>query len=214
MRTTVLVLLACFTPAALAAYKCVDEKGVTRIGDTPPPECANVVMYETSRSGMVIKKIDPTPTAEQVRQRKEEAERRAAAEKLAAEQKRKDTALLNSFTAASEFDLTRDRQIEPIKGRIKLARERIEDIDKRRKAIHEDMEFYKAGKRRAAGAKPGEPPPLLVDEDERLVAEKKSLESTVARAEKEIEQLKARFEVDKKRWIALKAEQGKLEAKK
>ena len=210
MKRTCLLLIACFAPTAFAAYKCVDEKGVTRIGDTPPPECANVVMYETSRSGTVIKKIDPTPTAEQLKQRKEETDRKLAADKAAAEQKRKDMALLNTFSAEREFDVTRDRQIEPIQGRIKQAGERIAAIEKRQQAIDAEMEFYKAGKKKAAGAKAAEPPPMLVSEHERLLAEKKTLESLIANGQKEIEQLRARYDVDKKRWVSLKANEGKL----
>ena len=210
MKRIGLLLIACFAPAALAAYKCVDEKGVTRVGDTPPPECANVVMYETSRSGQVIKKIDPTPTPDQLKARKEEADKKAATDKAAAEQKRKDMALLNTFSAEKEFDVTRDRQIEPITGRMKQATERIAAIEKRQKAIDEEMEFYKAGKKKAAGAKAAEPPHMLVSENERLLNEKKQLQSSLASGEKEIEQIKVRFDVDKKRWVALKAAEGKL----
>ena len=212
MKRIVLLSLACFAPAAFATFKCVDEKGVTRIGDTPPPECANVVMYEISRSGQVLKKIDPTPTADQLKLRKEEADRKAAADKVAAEQKRKDMALLNTFSAEKEFDVVRDRQIEPIQGRIKQANERIGAIDKRRKAIDEEMEFYKAGKKKAAGAKPAEPPHMLVSENERLLHEKETLEKNIASGHKEIEALKVRFDVDKKRWLALKANEGKAPA--
>ena len=210
MKRIGLLLIACFTPAAFAAYKCVDEKGITRIGDTPPPECANVVMYETSRTGTVIKKIEPTPTADQLKGRKEEADKKAVADKAAAEQKRKDMALLNTFSAEKEFDVTRDRQIEPIQGRMKQAAERIAKIDARQKAIDEEMEFYKAGKKKAAGAKAAEPPHMLVAEHERLVQEKKNLEDSIAKGEKEIEALKVRYDTDKKRWVALKAAEGKL----
>ena len=202
------VLLA---PAAGAAYRCVDEKGVTRIGDTPPPECANVVMYEISRTGSVLKKIDPTPTAEQLKVRAEEAERKKIADKAAAEQKRKDMALLNTFSGEKEFDVVRDRQIEPIMGRMRQARERIAVIEKRQQGIDEEMEFYKAGKRKAADAKPVEPPHLLVSENERLLHEKMTLQHSIATGEKEIAHLKARFEVDKKRWLALKANEGKID---
>ena len=212
MKRTCLLLIAIFAPAAGAAYKCVDEKGITRIGDTPPPECANVIMYETSRSGAILKKIDPTPTAEQVKQRREEADRKSAADKVAAEQRRKDMALLNTFSAEKEFDVTRDRQIEPIQGRMRQAQERIAGIEKRQKAIDEEMEFYKAGKKKAAGAKALEPPHMLVSENERLLNEKKQLQASIANGEKEIEQLKVRYDVDKKRWATLKAGEGKLPA--
>jgi hypothetical protein len=210
MRRICLLLVACLAPAAFAAYRCVDEKGITRIGDTPPLECANVVMYEISRTGSVLKKIDPTPTPEQLKTRKDEADKKAAADKVAAEQKRKDMALLNTFSAEKEFDVTRDRQIEPIQGRIRQANERIARIEARQKAIDEEMEFYKAGKKKAAGAKALEPPHLLVSENERLLHEKKALEDSIAKGEKEIEALKVRYDTDKKRWVTLKSSEGKL----
>ena len=64
MKKFCLLLVALFAPAAGATYKCTDEKGVTHIGDTPPAGCGTVVMYEVSASGMVLRKIDPTPTPE------------------------------------------------------------------------------------------------------------------------------------------------------
>jgi len=70
-----LILALLLAPAANAAYKCKDEKGVTHIGDTPPAGCANVVMYEVSRSGTILRKIDPTPTGEQLRAKVEEEAR-------------------------------------------------------------------------------------------------------------------------------------------
>ncbi len=48
-----LILAMLAAPAAHAAYKCKDERGITHIGDTPPAACANVVMYEITRSGTV-----------------------------------------------------------------------------------------------------------------------------------------------------------------
>ena len=55
-----------FAPAAFGAFKCVDEKGITRIGDTPPDECAKVPMQEVTRSGTVLRTIAPSLTQEQV----------------------------------------------------------------------------------------------------------------------------------------------------
>jgi len=65
MKTYGLILLAAASllaaPIAGAAYKCVNEKGITLIGDTPPEGCEHVEMYEMSATGHVIRKIDPTP---------------------------------------------------------------------------------------------------------------------------------------------------------
>ena len=50
MKKTVLcILLAAAAPAAFATYKCVDEKGITRIGETPPDE-----LYAGIASGLLL----------------------------------------------------------------------------------------------------------------------------------------------------------------
>ena len=89
-RTLVLLVLpaALAAPWVHAAWKCVDDKGVTHIGDTPPPGCANVVMYEVTNSGKVLRKLDPTPTEAQLRARQEEYERAKMAIRDEADQKR------------------------------------------------------------------------------------------------------------------------------
>ena len=204
-RLTVLVA-ALYLPLAGAAYKCVDEKGVTHIGDTPPAACANVMLYEVKPSGAVIRRIEPTPTPEQLRVLKEESERKREADKVVAEQKRKDLALLNTYSSERDFDVALDRNIEPIRGRIANAQDRIKVIGDREVKIADEMEFYKAGKSKAhkKGTEADAPPPMLVHEQERLTAEKQSLNASIVSQEKEIVALRARFEADKKRWMELK----------
>ena len=114
MKKWIVLVLALHAPAAMAVYKCVDEQGRTLIGDVPPAGCAKVEMYEVSPSGTVLRKIDPTPTPEQLKLRLEEQVRRKEAERAAAEQRRKDLALLNTFDSEQEIDVARDRNIEPI----------------------------------------------------------------------------------------------------
>jgi len=202
-RTLVLLVLpaALAAPWAHAAWKCVDEKGVTHIGDTPPPGCANVVMYEVTNSGKVLRKLDPTPTEAQLRARQEEYERAKMAIRDEADQKRKDLALINTFSTEREFDVVRDRNIEPLKSRINMAQERIKAIDKRQKELEDELEFYKAGKSKA---KTKEAPPQLTGDLIRLKTERTTLENSMVNSEKEIETLKVKFDADKRRWVALK----------
>ena len=202
-RKLLALLALAFASPAFAAFKCVDEKGVTRIGETPPEECGNVVMYEISRSGQVLRKIDPSLTEAEVKARKDEVERRKEADKASAEQRRKDEALLNTYASEREIDMTRDRNIEPINGRIKVAKERIVAVDKRVTQLEEEMEFYKAGKSKAAKGR--EAPQNLVHDLERLKKEKVVLEKSIAGYEKEIEVMRGKYDTDKQRWIALKA---------
>lgn len=205
MTTRKLCLLAALTLAATsatAAYRCVDEKGRTHIGDTPPPACANVVMYETKKGGAVIRTIQPTMSEEQSKAKQEAEEKAKAAEKVAAEQKRKDTALLSTYANEKEFETARDRNIEPLKGRINLSQDRMKEIDKRVKVVKEEMEFYTAGKKKSG--KKDDTSVAMGKELDRLADEKKNIEKSIAGYEKEIAELRVKFDADKRRWLELK----------
>lgn len=210
MKTTVRILYLAttivFASSAGAAYRCVDEKGLTHVGDTPPDQCANVVMYEVTRTGSVIRKIDPSLTTEQAKARVDADERKKESDKLANEQKRKDLALLATYSSESEFDVVRDRSIQPILARIKVAQERLPAVDKRTKELGDELEFYKAGKStKSTSGKKVEAPAMITSELERLRSEKLALAKNVADSEREIAAMRARFDVDKKRWVALKS---------
>jgi predicted RNase H-like nuclease (RuvC/YqgF family) len=139
---------------------------------------------------------------------REERERKKKEERVAAEQRRKDLALLNTYSSASEFDVARDRNIEPVEGRITAAGERIKELDQREAQIAARIEGYedKTGK----DGKPVEPPAWLTDDLGRVRSEKVSLGAAIERYRKEIEDLRKRFDTDKRRWIALKAAGGSL----
>jgi hypothetical protein len=211
-----LVLALALCAPAHAAYRCVDEKGRTHIGDTPPAGCANVVMYEVTRGGTIIRKIDPTMTEEQARAKAEAEEKAKLERKAAAEQKRKDVALLSTYANEKEFDVARDRNIEPLKQRIAQSEQRSKEIDKRAKQVKEEMEFYTAGKRKSDKGKDQAAP--MASELARLDEEKKQIDRNIEGYNREIAEIREKFDVDKRRWIALKhgtpkAESAATEAK-
>jgi len=195
------LLIVLYAPFAAAVYKCVDEKGNALFGDVPPAGCGNVPIYEVNKSGTVVRKIEPTPTPEQVKERQEEQARRKKAEALAAEQKRQDMALLNSYTSAIEFDVARDRNVEPVQGRIAGAQERLKELDQNEKQLRETGEHYR---------KEGEMPAWIMANLDNIGHERKTLKAAIAQYGKEIDTLRAKYESDKKRWIALKANAGRL----
>ena len=211
MRKTCLLIITLAATHAGAAYKCVDEKGKTHIGDTPPPGCANVAMQEVSRSGTVLRTIEPSMTPEQLKAKEEAAAKKLEADKIAAEQKRKDTALLQTFSSEKEFDVVRDRNIEPLMARIKTGQERLKATDKRTAELDDEMEFYKAGKS-GKGKKEKEAPKQLIEEVDRLKAEKIGIAKSIAASEKEIEETRVKFDTDKRRWVALKSGVKTIEA--
>ena len=197
MRKLAIVVVAfLFGPSAWAAYKCVDEKGKSHFEDTPPPACANVVIYETSPSGAVVRKIEPSRTTEQGKQ----AEMDKDAGRRAADQKRRDRALLDSYTSESEFDIARDRNLDIIKSRLEAAKIRFALVDKRFGEVERGIEGYKKAKQKA-------PAPLEAD-FESLQAERTSLTASIARMEKEVEHTRTQFDADKSRWLELRKVSG------
>lgn len=199
------LLIVLYAPFAAAVFKCVDEKGNALFGDVPPAGCGNVPIYEVSPSGTILRKIEPTPTPQQAKERQEEQARRKKAELAAAEQKRQDMALLNSYTSAVEFDVARDRNIEPVQGRIAGAQERLKELDNNEKQLQETGEHYRTSKEGS-----GEVPAWVTANIERIAKERKSLQAAIAQYTREIEGLRAKYEGDKKRWIALKAGAGRI----
>ncbi len=200
-RTLLLAALVA-APAVQAAYKCRDEKGITHIGDTPPAGCANVVMYEISRSGNVLRTIEPTLTPEQVKAKREAEERAKEAAKAADEQRRKDIALLSTYSSEKDFDTTRDVNLKPVESRQRSAKERLQAVEKRLKELDNEMEFYKAGKSKTA--KTREAPPQLVSDLERTRTEKATLEKSLVGLDREMAEIRAKADTDKRRWVELK----------
>jgi hypothetical protein len=200
-RTWIVIATALWAGSAGAAYKCVDAKGITHIGDTPPPGCATVMMYEVTPTGKVIRAIEPTPTPEQAKALAAEAAKKREADAKAAEMKRRDVALLSTFGSEKEFDVARERNIEPIKARIGTAQDRMQAVDTRQKALEEEMEFYKSGKSKGKGK---EAPATMTEELARLQKERAALQASITGYEKEIEQVRVKFDGDKKRWVELK----------
>jgi len=206
-KTLALLLIALYAPFAAAVYRCVDEKGRTLFGDTPPAGCGNVPIYEVTPSGAVIRRIDPTPTPQQLELQRVERERLRKEQAIAAEQKRKDMALLNTYDSADEFDVARDRNIEPVNGRIRAAQERLKELASREQQIGEQMKSY------APSAKEGQEtdaPAWLVANLEQVRAEKKLVTGAIVHYRQEVDELRARYDGDKKRWLALKAAGGSL----
>ena len=212
-RLLILAMLA--VPAAQAAYKCKDEKGITHIGDTPPAGCANVTMYEVSRSGTVLRTIEPTLTPEQIKAKQEEAARKVEADKAAAEQRRKDLALLATYSSEKDIDMSRDLNLKPIEGRQKSAQDRIAAVDKRLAELEGEMEFYQAGagKKKGDGKAAKPPPAQLVADLDRTKNEKVALARSIQEYEKEMQQVRDRYAADKKRWVELRTlkSEGKLD---
>lgn len=115
-------------------------------GDKVPPEYAGGATKELDKQGNVRKTGE---SAEELAKRKvaekEQAAAKAEETRRLTEQKRQDTALLNTFSSEKEIDLKHDREITALNnfitqqnGALKGATERLADAKKRAADVEKD----------------------------------------------------------------------------
>jgi hypothetical protein len=117
-----------------------DKSGkVMGCGDTVPPEYRDNATKELDNQGTTRKTGESAAEAEARRaQEQARAKEKAEEERRVADQKRKDSALLNTYTNEKEIDLKRDRELKAAdqsiaqqQAALKLANERLVDAQKR-----------------------------------------------------------------------------------
>lgn len=174
-------------------YKWVDEQGRTHYTETLPPEHKDKASTEIDKRGRVLRKNDVV--VEQPRPSEEDAARQRAEEKRLQEQKRRDTALLKTYTSEAEIDLARDRSLalpqqvfSSYEPRIKAARQRADGL---RAQI---QQLLKAGK---PVSQPLKEDVAAADRD---VA---SLEAERNAKQAEIDQIREKYAGDKSRYREL-----------
>lgn len=182
--------------AAAALNKCVDDKGRTQYYDKVlPPECQGKATVEMSSRGVVKKKNE---VAEGPMSVEEQAKRKAEEQKVL-DAKRRDTALTSTYTNEKEIDLARDRNVQPVELTIKGIEPRLKTAQSRLDGLRQQ----------AADAEKAKSPMLASIKEDVVTSERevKRLQDELANRQKDLENIKARFEADKKRFQELK--QGK-----
>jgi hypothetical protein len=192
----ILCLLAMAGGDAMARmYKWTDEKGITHYGDTLPPQYADRASTELSNGGRVLKRHDAALTPEQIKARAEEQARQKAEKQKVLEQKRKDSALLNTYTSEEEIDLARDRNLQQedlvIKG-----------TELRLKAVRARLDGYR--KQSADFTLRKRPIPADLREDITGAEEEaRRLQELIQQKQQDKEEVRARYNADKKRYREL-----------
>jgi chromosome segregation ATPase len=199
-RVAAALLLSISLSAGQAAlYKWVDEKGRVQYSDKPPSDGDKGAVQMTNR-GVVVKKIEPGMSAEQKKAQEDEQARRKQESLQAAEQRKKDNALLQSFTNVQEIDMKRDRELQALDTMIANLRGQERSISERITEDRRRMEFY---------AKRKKPPPESVQEDiERNEAQVKLLRDEIERHHHEVIATRSKYEALKKRYQELREEQS------
>jgi hypothetical protein len=191
-----LALGAACADSALAQgrmYKCTDAKGKTYYTQMPPPECLGRPSEELSKSGTVLKKNEGQLTPEQQAAREAERQKKLEDDKLAQEEKRKNTALLNTYSSEKDIEDARTRAIRDNDAAIKETQKKIADIQKRQTDLDNEKQFY---------AKKPMPAKLTQDIKENQV-ELANQQGLLDVKKKQVADINAKYDEDKRRYIAL-----------
>jgi chromosome segregation ATPase len=194
-----IALVVCVAAPAWAAkqmYRWVDSQGKVHYGDTIPPEYAKQGSKEMTKSGRVVKETPPAQTPEQIKARAEAEARDKEAKDKAEERKRRDKALLASYTTVGELDLAEKRNLEAVDLQIKSNELRIKSVQGRLDGLTKQESFFASRKKPV--------PPDLADDIKQTETEIDHLRGNIADLNRDKDALRARYGADRKRYMELK----------
>lgn len=182
-------------PASARIYCCTDDHGRRVCGDILPAQCQVRAYNELNPMGVVKKKYEAPLTPEQRAQRDAELARKKAEEKAAAEQARRDKAMMASYTSVADIDAKRVRTVAGARADIKAAEERIEAAQARMDKLRKNAERYESQKKPI----PETLKANLRDSEADLVSRNLSLDEK----KKELVTIEEHFDHDRRRFIEL-----------
>jgi hypothetical protein len=171
-------------------FKWVDKNGQTHYGEVIPPEYADRDTKQLDNGR--IKDRSETFDSDKVNA----AKRDSPEEKEAKEARRKDEALLNSFTTDKEIDLARDRALLQIEARINSFTTLIQSANINLGDLHQENDV-RAKQGRAI-------PQSLTDDIAAAEARVAKLQKDLDNSQKESVAVRARYDAEKQRFRQLK----------
>ena len=199
MRSRTMVFL-CSTVLALAPaaaqermYKCVDARGKVYYTQVPPPECLGRDTQELNKSGTLIRKNPAAMSPAQEQAREAERKKKIEDEERSKEERRKNLALLNTYSSEKDIEDARTRALKEAQGAIEDTERVIAGAKKRHQELEVEKEFYVK-----------KPMPFkLKQEITNNEIEIKNQTSLLDAKRKEINTINAKYDEDKRRYVDL-----------
>ena len=198
IAAAVALLGLCATLAQEAAAQKIvcwkDKSGKTiGCGDKVPPEYQNNASQELDKRGITRKTNESAEErAARLAKEKEAEKLKVEQDKKAAEQKRQDSALVNTYSNEKEIDLRRDREIATVDAQITQLKVMQKNATDRQKEVKGRID------------KGGKATDVQKDELSRADAEVRKAEQNLAAKEKEKEELRTRYAAMRARYTELR----------
>jgi hypothetical protein len=187
----VLALTGVVPVQASTMYCCKDDNGRRTCGDTLPQICYGRAYREIVDG--VAKDILPTPTVEQKATRDAEVRAKREAERAALLERRRNQALLDSYTSVQDIDYMRDRALSGIAKELKQAQDKFNEAQKHKQELAKQAAPYKTT------PMPDELIGQIHANDDELMGQQRVLDTK----QQEMDDIRAKFEAEKQRYLDL-----------
>ncbi len=167
-------------------YKWVDENGTTHYGETIPPKYANR-NTQTLEKGRLQERESAreTPGKNSISLTQEEEQER-----------RRDNALINTYSSEKEIDLARDRNLQQVEARLNSFTTLLKSANDNMAGLQQERERLLEKKRKI---------PKSLEEDLANAQQRiDKFQNDLQQSEEEMVSVKARYAADKARYRELK----------
>jgi DNA repair exonuclease SbcCD ATPase subunit len=182
-------------PGKIICWK--DKSGKTvGCGDKVPPEYQDNATTELNKRGVTINQTEAALTPEQKKARQAEIDRKKAEEQLVIDQRRRDKALLDTFSNTAEIDDKRKRDIQLILSNLETLHTNLKNAEERQAESRGQLERAKKANKAA--------PQSAQDEFDRIEDEKEKIQGQIVQKRKDIVELNQNYDAMKRRLIELR----------
>jgi hypothetical protein len=124
-------------------FTCTDNKGRRMTSDRPIAECTDREQRVLNSDGSTRQVVGPTQTAEEKALADEVQRRRLAQETARKDAIRHDRNLLNRYPNERAHQKAREGAQETMRKALKSSEARLADLERERKKLQDEAEFYK-----------------------------------------------------------------------
>lgn len=211
IRYLAMLALAAVALAPLAAgaqeFRCVGKDGKKYYGSTIPPQCLGQPVEQLSKQGTVIRRIDPEGEEKQRQAKAAEAAEKRKEDAASKEENRRNRALLATYTSEKDVEDARKRALVDNEKAMKEIETRIAGMKKHQAELEKELQFYQEppkdtkGKPKS-GAAP-KVPPKLTEDIKNAEIDLNAQQQLLDAKKKEVDGINAKYDEDKKRFLAL-----------
>ncbi|MBU1644717.1 MAG: hypothetical protein KJ787_00085 [Gammaproteobacteria bacterium] len=190
------------TALARSSYCCNDANGKLVCGDILPNACYKRAYRVLDERGRVVREVEAPLTPEQRQLREAEEAAKREAEKRAAEEKRRNQALLATYPNEKDIDLARDRALAEFEKASADTQKRYDAALKQKKKLDAEKEFY------VKKPMPANLKKQVAENENDIKATREALDSR----KHEADSLRAKYDEEKARYMALRYGKAPLAA--